>query len=421
MLDINLIRHNLQQTKQKIAHRAKELEPLIDQVFELDIKKRGLQTEIEKYRALRNKQSKEIGLKKLKGEVDEGQFLELKKIGYRIEEMEKELIQLEGDINRILLSLPNLAHDSVPIGGAEANKVVKTWGEPLQPTFPLKPHWEIGKELGILDLERGAKLSGSGFSLFMGNGAKLQRALIQFMLSLHTEQHGYKEVWPPYLVNEDCMRGTGHLPKFAQEMYSIDRDNFYLIPTGEVPLTNLHREEILSESALPLRYVAYTPCFRREAGSAGKDTRGILRLHQFDKVELVQITKPENSYQALEEMVNHAENVLRSLKLCYRVVLLASQDMGFGAAKCYDLEVWSPAIQSWLEISSVSNLESFQSRRMNLRYKSSTGKNILCHTLNGSGTALPRLVAAILENYQKEDGRVLIPEKIRTYFGEEYL
>lgn len=421
MLDIQLIRHNLAQTKQKLALRSKGLETLLDHIFELDFKKRSLQSEIEKYRALRNKQSKEIGLKKIKGETVEGQFSELKKMGSRIEEMEKELIQFENQINTLLLSLPNIPHDSVPTGGPEANKVVKTWGEPRQANFPLKTHWELGRELGILDLERGAKLSGSGFSLFTGNGAKLQRALIQFMLTIHTEEHGYKELWPPYLVTEDCMRGTGHLPKFALDMYATDKDNLYLIPTGEVPLTNFHRDEILAESSLPLRYVAYTPCFRREAGAAGKDTRGLLRLHQFDKVELVQITKPENSYTALEEMVSHAENILRSLNLCYRVVLLASQDMGFGAAKCYDLEVWSPGIQSWLEVSSVSNMENFQSRRMNLRYKSSSGKNILCHTLNGSGTALPRLVAAILENYQKEDGRVLIPEKIRTYFKEEYL
>ncbi|CAI9086337.1 serine--tRNA ligase [Candidatus Methylacidiphilum fumarolicum] len=421
MLDINLIRYNLLETKHKLSSRAKNLAPLVDQVYTLDSKKRNLQTEIEKWRALRNKQSKAIGLKKLQGEKVEEEFGALKEIGFKIEEKEKELANLEIQLNSLLLSLPNLPHESVPCGGSEANQVVRTWGEPPQPNFPMKTHWELGKELGILDLERSAKLSGSGFSLFLGKGAKLQRALIHFMLEMHTQNHGYQEVWPPYLVREACMMGTGHLPKFANDMYSINNDGLYLIPTGEVPLTNLHREEILSESSLPLRYVAYTPCFRLEAGSAGKDTRGILRLHQFDKVELVQITKPEDSYGALEEMVKHAENVLQALNLCYRVVLLASEDMGFGAAKCYDIEVWAAGIQSWLEISSVSNLENFQARRMNLRYKSSSGKNILCHTLNGSGTALPRLVAAILENNQKEDGRVLIPEKIRAYFGEEYL
>jgi len=307
----------------------------------------------------------------------------------------------------------------VPVGKtAEDNRIERVVGKPAQLDFKPKPHWEIGAQLGLIDLEAATKISGSGFIVFKGAGARLERALINYLLDLHTGQHGYTEVSPPFLVRGESMVGTSQLPKFAEDMYKVaEEPPLYLVPTAEVPVTNLHREELLSPDKLPIRYAAYTPCFRREAGSAGKDTRGMIRVHQFDKVELVHIVEPEQSYATLETLVGHAEKVLQNLGLHYRVVSLCTGDIGFGAAKCYDIEVWAPGVGAWLEVSSCSNFEDFQARRMNLRYKNSEGKNIFCHTLNGSGVALPRLYIALLETYQQADGHVFIPEPLRPYLG----
>jgi seryl-tRNA synthetase len=307
----------------------------------------------------------------------------------------------------------------VPVGkSSEENRVERVVGKPASFDFKPRPHWEIGAQLGLIDLEAATKISGSGFIVFKGAGARLERALINYLLDLHTTKHGYTEISPPFLVRGESMTGTGQLPKFAEDMYRVEEEPpLYLVPTAEVPLTNLHREEILAADRLPIRYAAYTPCFRREAGSAGKDTRGMIRVHQFDKVELVHIVTPEESYATLEMLAGHAESALRELGLHYRVVSLCTGDVGFGAAKCYDLEVWAPGVGAWLEVSSCSNFEDFQARRMNLRYKNSEGKNIFCHTLNGSGVALPRLYIALLETCQQADGHVLVPEPLRPYLG----
>jgi seryl-tRNA synthetase len=324
---------------------------------------------------------------------------------------------LEEQLEYYLLRIPNLPHPSVPIGKDENDNVeIRRWGEPPKFDFEPKPHWELGEKLGILDFERGTKLSGSRFVVKRGLGAKLVRALVNFMLDLHGER-GYVEMYVPHLVKPEILIGTGQLPKFEEDLFKCERDNLYLIPTAEVPLTNLHREEILREEDLPLYYTAYTPCYRREAGSYGRDVKGLIRLHQFDKVELVKITKSEDSYGELEKLVNDAERVLQELELPYRVVELCTGDLGFSAAKTYDLEVWLPSYNRYREISSCSNCEDFQARRMKLRYKTKEGKNVLCHTLNGSGLAVGRTLAAILENYQQEDGSVVIPKALRPYLG----
>jgi len=340
-------------------------------------------------------------------------------MGDEIAQIDRDLAAKEVEITDILLRTPNINHDTVPVGTSAAdNRIERVVGEPAKFDFKPKPHWEIGTALGLLDLEAATKISGSGFIVFKGAGARLERALISYLLDLHTTKHGYTEVSTPFLVHGECMVGTSQLPKFAEDMYAVnEQPPLYLVPTAEVPVTNLHREEIVDAAKLPIRYAAYTPCFRREAGSAGKDTRGMIRVHQFDKVELVHIVKPEESYAALEALVGHAEQVLKNLGIHYRVVSLCTGDIGFGAAKCYDIEVWAPGVGAWLEVSSCSNFEDFQARRMNLRYKNSEGKNIFCHTLNGSGTALPRLYIALLETFQQADGHVAVPEALRPYLG----
>ena len=417
MLDLKLIRKNYEEVRRRIATRGEEYAKLVDKVYELDKKKREIQKEVENLRATLNRKSKEYGILKRKGEDNPQLKEELSLLKQNLQRLEEELKRLEEELNYYLLRIPNLPHPSVPIGEDENDNVeIRRWGNPPKFNFEPKPHWEIGERLGILDFERGTKLSGSRFVVKKGLGAKLVRALINFMLDLHGER-GYEEVYVPHLVKPEILVGTGQLPKFEEDLFKCERDNLYLIPTAEVPLTNLHREEILREEELPLYYTAYTPCYRREAGSYGRDIKGLIRLHQFDKVELVKITKPEESYEELEKLVNDAERVLQELELPYRVVELCTGDLGFSAAKTYDLEVWMPSYNRYREISSCSNCEDFQARRMKLRYKTKEGKNVLCHTLNGSGLAVGRTLAAILENYQQEDGSVVIPKALRPYLG----
>ncbi|MGD9895726.1 MAG: serine--tRNA ligase [Candidatus Methylacidiphilaceae bacterium] len=423
MLDIHWLRQHPQEARERLKTRGAGDEELVDRLLHRDEDLRAIIHAVEELRARRNLVSREIGFRRGKEKLPEDLLREMRTVGEAIQELESKRQQLEAEVKALLLLLPNLPHPTVPIGTmGEANQTVRTWGTPRTFLFSPKPHWEIGEKRGLFDFAAAVKLAGSGFALFRGDGARLQRALIRFMLDLHVREHGYTEIWPPFLVRGEVAVGSGHLPKFAEEMYHVPSDDLYLLPTAELALANLHREEILRESTLPIRYAAYSPCFRREAGSAGKDTRGLLRIHQFEKVELVQITKPERSYEALEEIVRHAEKVLQLLELPYRIILLCTGDMGFGAAKCYDVEVWAPGVGAWLEVSSCSNLEDFQARRMNLRCKPDTaGKARYCHSLNGSGTALPRIVAALLENHQEEDGRVLLPEAFRAYYGNDFL
>jgi seryl-tRNA synthetase len=419
MLDSRKIRENPDFYRERLARRHGGDEKAVAQLLVLDEQRRKLIQEGEALKSERNRASKEIGALKAQGGDITEKSAAVKKIGEQITQIDADLIGIEQEQNAILLRTPNVTHDSVPVGSSAAdNRIERVVGEPAKFDFNPKPHWELGAQLGLIDLEAATKISGSGFIVFKGPGAKLERALINYLLDLHTEQHGYTEVSPPFLVRGECMQGTTQLPKFEEDMYRVvEEPPLYLVPTAEVPVTNLHREEILPASRLPIRYAAYTPCFRREAGSAGKDTRGMIRVHQFDKVELVHITAPEESYATLETLAGHAERVLQDLGLHYRVVSLCTADIGFGAAKCYDLEVWAPGVGAWLEVSSCSNFEDFQARRMNLRYKNQEGKNIFCHTLNGSGLALPRLFIALLETYQQADGHILIPAPLRPYLG----
>ena len=419
MLDIRKIRENPDFYRERLARRHTGDERLIGQILALDETIRKLKQEGEALKSERNRASKEIGAIKAKGGDIAEVSAKMKTVGEQIAGIDRDLAVKETEIVDILLRIPNVNHDSVPVGKTpEDNRIERVIGKTASFDFKPRPHWEIGAQLGLIDLDAATKISGSGFIVFKGAGARLERALINYLLDLHTTRHGYTEVSTPFLVRGESMVGTSQLPKFAEDMYRVEEEPpLYLVPTAEVPVTNLHREEIVAADRLPIRYAAYTPCFRREAGSAGKETRGLIRVHQFDKVELVHIVTPEESYAALEVLVGHAERVLKDLGLHYRVVSLCTGDIGFGAAKCYDLEVWAPGIGAWLEVSSCSNFEDFQARRMNLRYKNSEGKNIFCHTLNGSGVALPRLYIALLETYQQADGHVLIPEPLRPYLG----
>lgn len=418
MLDIKLFRHNFEEVKEKLKSRSADLNDF-DSFQELDERRRQLVQQIDQLRQKRNDVSREIAMEKKQKRNVEAKILEMRQVGEKIKQLEQEIREIEEKLHHILISVPNVPHESVPIGQSEEeNQPVRFWGEISKPSFPIKPHWELAKELNIIDFERAAKVTGSRFVFYRGLGARLERALMNFMLDLHIDQHGYQEIIPPYIVNAQSMTGTGQLPKFAQDTFQIAETNYYLIPTAEVPVTNYYADEILSADDLPFQYVAYSPCFRSEAGAAGRDTRGIIRQHQFHKVELVKWVKPEDSYDELEDLVKQAEKVLQLLELPYRVVNLCTGDLGFAAAKTYDLEVWLPSYGAYREISSCSNFEDFQARRANIRFRRSTkGKLEFVHTLNGSGLAIDRTIAAILENYQQEDGSVRIPKQLQPYMG----
>ncbi|MEI8186616.1 MAG: serine--tRNA ligase [Chlorobiaceae bacterium] len=420
MLDINIIRQNPEEVIDMLRMRMlSSEEPKLAELLAFDKKRKELVQRSDDQKALRNKVSKEIAeIKKSgKGSADE-LIIEMKRVSENISEMDTVLSGLEEDIELILLGLPNKLHHSVPAGrSAEENVVFK---EPVHfehhLSFPLKNHLELGRSLGILDFERGAKVCGAGFPAYIGKGARLERALINFMLDVHTEKHGYTEVFPPFFVNQESLRGTGQWPKFADQVYYMQEDNLYAIPTAEVPITNLHRGEMLDQQALPISYAAYSACFRREAGSYGKDTRGFLRVHQFNKVEMVKFTRPEESYEALEQIRQNAEAILIALKIPYRVLLLCSGDISANASKCYDIEVWSPAEDKYLEASSCSNFEDYQARRANIRFKpDSKSKPEFVHTLNGSGLATSRLMVSLLEHYQTPEGNIRVPEVLRHY------
>ncbi len=417
MLDIRLLREKPDFVRERLATRGGGDEAKVDEILKQDAERRQKETELQQLQAERNKLSKEIGAKRSRGESTDS----LEERAEEIKNYIADYSQMRDLLDRTvgpLLEIPNLPHESVPIGkDPSANKIVREWGKKGKLAGKVLDHVALGEKFKILDLERATKLSGSGFICFTGAGARLERALIGFMLDLHTREHGYTEISPPFLVRRDCMIGTSQLPKFESDMYGLQNGELFLAPTAEVPVTNLHREEILAIVDLPKKFVAYTPCFRREAGSAGRETRGIIRVHQFDKVELVKITTAETSYEELESLVADAERVLQLLELHYRVIELCTGDLGFGSAKTYDLEVWSPGQNSYLEVSSCSNFEDFQARRMNLRYKGADGKNKFCHTLNGSGLALPRLFAALIENFQQPDASIRIPTKLQADFG----
>ncbi len=422
MLDIRLVREQPDFVKDRLATRNGGDEARIDELLGVDAERRKMETALQQFNAERKRLSKEIGGARSRGQDSTKLEDKVRQIGDEIAELVRQTAAGEERQRDLLLGIPNLPHATVPVGTSAAdNPVVRAWGEKPQFDFPVLDHVALGTRLKLFDLERATKLSGSGFICFTGTGARLERALIQFMLDLHTRDHGYLEVSPPFLVRRDCMIGTSQLPKFEEDMYGLENGTVFLAPTAEVPVTNLHREEILAASELPKKFTAYTPCFRREAGSAGRETRGIIRVHQFDKVELVKITAPEDSYVEHDSLTADAERVLQSLGLHYRVVELCTGDLGFGSAKTYDLEVWSPGQNAYLEVSSCSNFEEFQARRMNLRFKDAEGKNRFCHTLNGSGTALPRLFAALIESNQQADGRVRVPEVLRAYLGRNIL
>jgi seryl-tRNA synthetase len=419
MLDIRLIREKPDFVRARLATRGGGDEAKIDEVVRMDAERRQFQTALQQLNADRNRLSKEIGKRRSSGEVTDELEQRVRQIGHQIADLNAQTAAAEAAQNNFLLQIANLPHASVPIGkDPSANRVVRSWGEKPRLTKPAD-HVALGTSLNLFNPEWAAKLSGSGFICFTGAGAKLERALINFMIDLHAREHGYVEVSPPFLVRRDCMIGTSQLPKFEADMYGLEENQLFLAPTAEVQLTNLCREEILSIADLPKKFVAHTPCFRREAGAAGRETRGIIRVHQFDKVELVKITTPEKSYEELESLAADAERVLQLLGLHYRVVELCTGDLGFGSAKTYDIEVWSPGQDGFLEVSSCSNFEDFQARRMQLRFKDRDGKNRLCHTLNASGLALPRLFAALIENGQQSDGSTKIPEKLQAYFGAE--
>jgi seryl-tRNA synthetase len=421
MLDIRLIREQPDFVKSRLATRGGDDAAKIDEVLRVDAERRKAETALQQLNGDRKRLSKEIGGKRAKGEAAEKLETRVRQIGDQIALLNEQTSAADEQQKDLLLGIPNLPHPNAPVGKDPSdNPVVRNWGKKPELKGAILDHVALGTKLKLFDLERAAKLSGSGFICFTGAGAKLERALIQFMLDLHTSEHGYLEMSPPFLVRRECMVGTTQLPKFEEDMYGLEYGELFLAPTAEVPVTNFHREEILAAGELPKKFAAYTPCFRREAGSAGRETRGIIRVHQFDKVELVKITTPETSDAEHESLTANAERVLQLLGLHYRVIELCTGDLGFGSAKTYDIEVWSPGSRdggTYLEVSSCSNFEDFQARRMNLRFKGAEGKNRFCHTLNGSGLALPRLFAALIETYQQPDGSVAIPEKLQPYFG----
>jgi len=418
MLDIKLLRNDFERVKLALKHRNEQVNE-IDSFAELDKKRRELLQESEQLKSERNKVSQEIAILKKEKKDAEHLIIEMREVGDKIKALDESVRKLDEQIYELMLRIPNIPHESVPIGESEAdNQPIRFWGE--KPTFDFQPkaHFEIAEDLDILDFEKAGKVTGSRFVFYKGIGARLERALINFMLDLHTNQHGYEEVFPPFLVNRDSMTGTGQLPKFEEDAFKIQDTEYFLIPTAEVPVTNMYRDEILDDEQLPKNFVAYSACFRSEAGAAGRDTRGLIRLHQFNKVELVKFVRPEESYDQLEKLVTHAEKVLQLLGLPYQVLNMCTADLGFTAAKKYDIEVWLPSFNTYREISSVSNFEAFQARRANIRFRrDKKAKPEFVHTLNGSGLAIGRTVAAILENYQQADGSVIIPEALRPYMG----
>ena len=421
MISIELIRKDPGFVQKRLSLKDSLIS--LDSILELDKVYRMNLSKANELRSKRNKVSEEIAKAKKVGENTDNQIISMRKVGEEIKSIELKVGELKESLDTNLLTLPNLPNESVPKGTDEnSNKIIREWGEDKKINFEIKNHLDLGQELNLFDFERGAKISGSGFPLFIGKGAKLERALINYMLDIQTNNHGYTEIFPPFLVKPSSPKTVGQLPKFSEDMYLSEKDNLWLIPTAEVPLTNIHSDEILSENQLPICYTAYSACFRREAGSYGKDTRGFLRVHQFNKVELVQFVKPDKSYEALELLTSHAEFILQSLNLKYRVVELCTGDLSFSASKCYDLELWAPGEQKWLEVSSCSNFEDFQARRGNIRFrKDSDNKVELVHTLNGSGLATPRLLVALLESYQNENGSISVPEPLQPYFGSEVI
>ncbi|MCU9595664.1 serine--tRNA ligase [Caldibacillus thermolactis] len=423
MLDIKLLRSNFEEVKAKLQHRGEDLTDL-DKFGELDAKRRKLIVESESLKNRRNEVSSQIAVLKREKKDADHLIKEMREVGDQIKKLDDELRVIEEELNQLLLSIPNLAHESVPVGETEDDNVeIRKWGEIPTFDFEVKPHWDVATNLNLIDFERAAKVTGSRFVFYKGAAAKLERALASFMLDLHTEEHGYIEMLPPYLVNRNSLIGTGQLPKFQEDVFLVEEEDYFLIPTAEVPVTNYFRDEILNVDDLPIKFAAYSACFRSEAGSAGRDTRGLIRQHQFNKVELVKFVKPEDSYDELEKLTRDAERVLQLLELPYRVVSICTGDLGFTAAKKYDLEVWLPSYNTYREISSCSNFEDFQARRANIRFRREPkAKPEFVHTLNGSGLAIGRTVAAILENYQQPDGRVKIPEALRPYMGgKEYI
>jgi seryl-tRNA synthetase len=418
MLDIKFIRENPDVVREALQNRHSD--DSIDDILVLDERRRGLIVEVEALKARRNEVSKEIGRTK---EKPPALLEEMRKIGDRIKALDGQVESIEKDLYDQLLRIPNIPHKSVPVGaGADDNKTIRQWGEQKKFDFDPKPHWDLGEALDIIDFERGVKLSGTRFYVLKGQGAQLQRAVINFMLDLHVKEHGYTEILPPFMVKQECMYGSGNLPKFADNLYHDAEEDYWFVPTAEVPLTNLFRDEILSQEMLPICYVAHTACFRREKMSAGKDTRGIKRGHQFDKVEMYKFTSPETSYDELEKLVGNAEDVCKRLGLTYRLLSLCTGDIGFASAKSYDIEMWAPGCNEWLEVSSCSNCIDFQARRTNIRFRPAEGaKPQFVHTLNGSGLALPRVMISIIENYQQADGSIIVPEALRPYTGFEVI
>ena len=417
MLDMKFVRENPELVMEAVKKRNGNLD--LTEFLELDKKRREITVQVETLKSERNTASQEIGKLKKAGQDATEQMAAVRALGDKIAEDDKELKEIEARLKEILLTIPNIPADDVPVGADDsANPVVRTWGEPGKFDFEPKAHWDIGEGLNIIDFERGVKVSGARYIFYRGLGARLERAVISFFLDLHTEKHGYTEMFPPFIVNGASMQGTGQLPKFAEDMFKLENGDMYLIPTAEVPVTNYHRDELLTAAELPIRYTAYSGCFRAEAGAAGRDTRGLIRMHQFNKVELVKFTKPEESWDELEKLTLDAEEVLQLLGLPYRVVRLCTGDLGFSSATTYDLEVWLPAANCYREISSCSNFLDFQARRANIRFRrDAKAKPEFVHTLNGSGVAVGRTVAAILENYQQADGSVIVPEVLRKYMG----
>lgn len=420
MLDIRLIRENPDAVKARLANRGGDAAARIDEVLECDKARRAAETRLQQLQADRKRTSKEIGMRKGKGEDTTETEAQVRAIGDEISKLEHEAVEFDVKQRDLLLAIPNLPHEACPVGAdASANPEIRVWGDKPIYQYQPKTHLQLGESLGLFDFERATRMSGSAFVAFTGAGARLERSLINFLLDLHADQHGYTEVLPPVLMKPEALVGTTQLPKFEDQQYKCERDNLYLAPTAEVPVTNLHREEIVPLAQLPIRYAAYSPCFRSEAGAAGLGTRGLIRMHQFDKVELVKITTPETSFAELESLTADAEKVLQMLGLHYRVIELCTGDLGFGSTKTYDIEVWAPGQNAYLEVSSCSNFADYQARRMQLRFKGADGKNQFCHTLNGSGTALPRLFVALVETHQQADGSILLPAPLHRYFGAD--